>query len=1457
MTRPSASSPRRGDGGGNARWAGRGAIRNVGGLASPYYLLEVWAQREEIDIDPETYATLKRKARALVRDFRTFDLRGEEPDADWQARRRDLLGLQDAEPTQVALDDAEEDLLVWRDGEHDALVIGDLPGTTDPDIRPPGAADPPATRFELALDAYRGDADWGLLLGGTAVRVYRRSSGISQQYLELSLDDLVELDDERSWRAFAAIFRAPAFTSAAGSTPLIVRVVDESRRHATALASDMRADVVDAAEAIMGAALAHPANRAQLGEPGRSQLQRLFEETLYYLYRVLFVLYAESRDVLPVTGAGPYATSYSMHHLIELARTGQPASGGSYFRMALQRLFSLLWEGPVPEARQLGVEPVGGDLFDPESTSLLDHCFVDDAAWARALTSIALGAPGSQRRHHGQHANFAELGVDQLGSIYEGLLVLEPFLAPGPRVLVRIKTERRVLEPDAAAGYDKIRDLEAGDFVLESASGRRKGSGSFYTPHEITEFLTHAALDPLIDPLVELAATDPGEAAHRLLALRVCDPAMGSGAFLIHAARVLGRGLARIRAISGTGIVTPDLVHRAKRDVVRHCLYGVDLNPLAVVLAKVSLWLETLEPGRPLTFLDAHLRCGDSLVGVDFTTATGSLTAAELARWPAVAHRGLEKYLKAEAGDRGEALLQRLKTRKAPKTSAQATLPGIDASGIEGALAKLAAERDELLASEIGDETLDDALATRQAFVDLEQAQESLRNRLRAAADFWCAQWFSPGEDGPADDRGTVVPATVGEFDLVMACLVEGRTVPTRLHGQLEAAQQATRRRRFFHWALEFPEVMVERGGFDAVIGNPPWNTLSPDIKEFFSTYAPAIFRRGIAKGTQSQHKELLRYEDDIDAAWRAEARWLHELSHYARPESGRFTWFAPVGQLRKGDANVFRLFVERAYHLLRPGGRLAQVLPDSLYVSSPATGVRQRLLGEGRLEWCYVFENRKEIFPIHRSLKVVLLTAQKGGGPTHRFKAAFYVGKDAAGADRAVGLDTLPAVLADLEQNSPELAVDQIRTLAPETWSFPELQTALDAEIAAHCAATVPPLNLDERGWGLTYCAELHADRDAWRFTDATELEAMGATRDGLRWYGPTAGDEWWPLVEGYLFYHLEFPAEGKEPKYWVNGPEVRAIEARQNPDGSSVTEHYRVGWRDVASSTNERTAIAAVLPPATAAKDTSLTVRGGTLDAKHVLALAGVESSMCFDYLVRFSGKTHLKYSAIDMLAAPGFTDLEAIIRPSAEVACQSFEFDALWRTVFPHNVRPTLSRWEVGERRARIDAEVALAYGLSLEQFAAVLCTFPNLDKVQPMLPGEPKSFVTRDLALLAYCQATDTDPPDISKLLRGIGVDLPDPKPQYRRLDARVEAARELGAIPYRPTPRGGRAPTDPALVEAVLAVIGPDALTVAEVAEAVDEEEKTVAAVLRALEKQGDAFAEGRGKTRRWYVIEDE
>lgn len=1435
------------------------AIRNVGELATPYFLLEVWTRRHDIDIDPETYATLKRKTRRLVRDARGFELRGEACDDQWTERRREILALEQVTPRTVQLEDGREHTvgIVSDDSGEDILIIDELAELDSPDDRPEDALDPPSTRFELALDAYDGSADWAMLLTGLELRVYRRSSGVSQQYLAVDLDTLVELDDEPQWKAFAGIFRRPAFVGDEEGVPLIRRVVDESRRHAAQLAEDMRADVIHAAEALMQGALSHPDNRDHLDRfPDRAQLHELFEQTLYYLYRILFALYAEGHDVFPLAEGGPYATTYSVDHLVERARSERSDLSGTYYHHSLARLFDLLWDGPADRARRLGIEPVGGELFDPTNTTVLDACTIDDVYWRKAFLALAVGAPGTKRRQLGRRSSFAELGVDQLGSIYEGLLVLEPFVAGGNRALVLIDGERRVVKPDAAEGRKLLRTLVEGDVVLESASGRRKGSGSFYTPAEITEYLSRKAIDPLVDEVLA-DADNPDDAAERILDLRVCDPAMGSGAFLVQAVRVLGTAVARARAMGGDRRVTPAMINRGKRQAVRRCVYGVDLNPLAVALAKVSLWLETLEPGRPLSFLDAHLRCGDSLVGIDFETHDGHLRTTQLATWPAKATKGLETYLKNEAGETGKSVLDYLKRRRAPRKAQQAQLPGTELAGLDEALRDLAAQRAELGQPANG-ETLQLTFEAAEIFAQLEADETSLRNRLRRAADFWCAQWFWRGEDALPYDREPVLPPVLGDFEQILAAILAGETLATGLERIRSEADHIAKQRRFFHWALEFPEVIIHRGGFDAVIGNPPWNTLSPDDTEFFATYDPDVFRQrgGPTKAVKEARKDELRSFEDIDLAWRQEARFLHQLSYYAKPEAGRFQWYAPEGNLRKGDSNVFRLFVERAYKLLRTGGRMAQVLPDSFYVSSPATGLRQQLLTDGQLHCCFAFENKYKIFPIHSGWKISLMSAERGNGPTKRFQAAFFSGSDALGESRAISLDELPTTLADIDDHAPLLSLEQIRGLSPETWSFPELQTDLDAEITAQIVREVACLNLDDDGWNLTYCRELDADRDAWRFRSSEDLKAKGALRDGLRWV-ETDGTEWWPLVEGDLIYHLEFPMKGKDPELWVHASDVRSIAGRLNEDGTSTMDHYRFAWRDVTAVTNERTAVAAVIPPRTSAKHTAPTVWGGSKPPDEVLLVAALVSSLVFDYMARFKGfTTHLTHSTLNSIPAPSVEKLRHLVPVVATVVCSKEELRELATILGLEETHGGLDTWDVVERRARIDGEIALAYGLSLEQYAAVLSTFPALDRVQPMLPGEPKSFVTRDLALQAYCDATDTEPPDVVKLLRSVGVRTVDPRPGYERLDDRVAAARELGAVPYRPTPPGGRPPSDPWLVGRVRQAITQEPRTAGELADAVEaRDEEVVKRILKDLVGTGEAFKDGRGKSARFYVLE--
>jgi hypothetical protein len=238
----------------------------------------------------------------------------------------------------------------------------------------------------------------------------------------------------------------------------------------------------------------------------------------------------------------------------------------------------------------------------------------------------------------------------------------------------------------------------------------------------------------------------------------------------------------------------------------------------------------------------------------------------------------------------------------------------------------------------------------------------------------------------------------------------------------------------------------------------------------------------------------------------------------------------------------------------------------------------------------------------------------------------------------------------------------------------------------------------------------------------------------------------------------------------------------------------------------------------------------------------IAGLMSSFPFDWLVRMLGKAHLTYAAVDSTPAPAVADLDGL--------------SGLVEAITEQGPPSSDQYWATADRRARIDALVARAYGLTFTEYAALLSSFSMLDRVQPMLPGEPKSFVTRDLALQSFAELLETDPPELPELLYEAGIDLPMPRLEYRTLDQRLEAYRELGAVPYRPTPRGGRPPTDPALIEAIHAALEAEPQAAEEVAERVNEEEASVKKVLRRLAKDDEIYAQGRGASRGYYVMEE-
>ena len=387
-----------------------------------------------------------------------------------------------------------------------------------------------------------------------------------------------------------------------------------SAEAAEAVSEDLSGGVRIAITAIANGALDGPAPP----RPAQPEPRALFADALRIAYRLLFVAYAEDRGLLPA-GTPAYDSGYSLRALRDLAADPPIAwePDGGYFWAALRAQWQMLHDGV--DAGELQIAGFDGGLFDQAKCPILDdpglivgddavRDMIDALCWTQPVRSVNRRDTVARRR-----VNYRELGVEQLGSIYEGLLAFEPQIAAAPMAFVRLGRGQAAIEQvvDAAQvpdGAEILATYPPGTFYLFEATGQRKGSGSYYTPRQLAHFVVGETLRPLTE----------NASPQQILALRICDPAMGSGGFLVPAVHWLTEAYGEALARAGEDIDHKlDDHERAayRRLIVERCIYGVDLNPMAVELAKVSLWLATAAAGKPLSFLDAHLRCGNALIG--------------------------------------------------------------------------------------------------------------------------------------------------------------------------------------------------------------------------------------------------------------------------------------------------------------------------------------------------------------------------------------------------------------------------------------------------------------------------------------------------------------------------------------------------------------------------------------------------------------------------------------------------------------------------------------------------------------------------------------------------------------------------------------------------------------------------------------------------------------------------
>ena len=1101
---------------------------------------------------------------------------------------------------------------------------------------------------------------WAIVSNGLQLRLLRDSRALSRQsFLEFDLEAMFAGEVYSDFVLLWLTAHATRFAPRGDGGPETCRLeawTEEARKQGARALGDLRGGVERALRTLGQGLTSHPRN-LRLRDALRSGAlapSDLHGQLLRIVYRLIFLFVAEDRTLEgrpllhPPDGSGTAATArerYAAHYgTARLRGLAGAVKGGRHGD--LWRQFGLvaaaLSGDPslAPARRHLALPALGGFLWDPESTAALNDAELANCDFLDALRDLAFIRRGNALRP----VDYRSLGAEELGGVYESLLALTPRVG-----------------------------ADGADFKFaEFAGNERKTTGSYYTPDSLVQCLLDSALDPVVEDAVR--GKSGREAEKAILELNILDPAVGSGHFLIGAARRLARRLARARATAdGESEPSPLLYQRALRDVIGRCLYGVDINPMAAELCRVGLWLEALEPGKPLSFLDRRIRVGDSLLGV--------LDPAVMARGvPGQAYKPL-------TGD-DKAVCRDLKARN--RRAGASVQPGLfDEAGVRRVATAVSGLDD------MPEDTLADIDRKRAAWEAARTADARRRETLRG--NLFTGAFLAPKT---ADDMDAV-PLTedLNRLD---------RDMPMRRRVERAAGDLALRH-RYFHWPLEFPEVMTA-GGFDVVLGNPPWERIKLQEKEFFAARAPEIARARNKAARERLIQALVA--TDAPPADRAlygefqKAKHTAEVaSHFIR-SSGRFPLTAVA------DMNTYALFAETFLQLLAPSGRAGIVVQSGIATDYGTRRFFREVSETGRLISLYDFENREGLFPgVHRMMKFCLLTLGASGNGSADF--TFFA--------------TNIKHLADRRRHFT-LSTEDIHRINPNTRTMPVFRSRADAELTKKIYSHVPPLIDDTRQhnpWRIRFMTMFHMANDSNLFRADEQLQEYGGIRDGVNWI---LGDATYlPLYEAKMIHQFDHrwatyqisgnsfrdvtayekanPEYEPAPRYWVSD-----IEVRSRLEDIAWKRHWLMGWRDITNATNERTVIATVFPRS-AVGDKILAIIPDRI-ARSFSALCANLLSLPLDYVARQKiGGTSLKYFYFKQLP---------VLPPSAyDAAKLDFIAPRVLELVYTSKAMQPFAEdfgyagppfaWNPERRailRAELDAFYARLYGLTRDELRFVL-------------------------------------------------------------------------------------------------------------------------------------------------------
>lgn len=1131
-----------------------------------------------------------------------------------------------------------------------------------------GSGSKKKSAFLLAQEFLNASPDhlWSIACNGKQLRLLRDAATLTRpSYLEIDLQDL--LGGQR-YAEFANVWRLLHVSRSAGEPAECIweKWRAAGQEEGTRVRDGLRLGVTDALLTLGEGFLQHPANDTLRKALHNGELSKdaYFQQLLRLIYRLIFLFSVEERGLLhgkeesknAQAARRAYAEGYAVARLRELCLKRRARNRFDDHWQALRIVFNGLSEGEP----RLALPALGG-LFAVTQCPVLDAASLDNAHLLVAMQNLRWAS------HKGVLApvDYRNMGPEELGSVYESLLELVP----------------EIDLPARRFGFVGLTSEGS------TAGNARKLSGSYYTPDSLVQELIKSALDPVI---AQRLASQPDAPIEALLAIRVIDPACGSGHFLLAAARRLAEKLAQLRVTDGEQ--TEQDFRHALREVVAKCIFGVDRNPMAIELARTALWLEGFEEGRPLGFLDHHLQVGDALLGLTDLKAL-EMGIAKDAFKPL---SGDDKEVCKLLAKTNAAALKDLEKKRNARAFGQLDVASATGSGLT-----------QLQALEALPENTTRQIAAKEAAYHafLQQAKTS---RLAHAADLLVGAYLLPKLATPQND----IPTSATLYLTLL-----GDALPAQQKGALAAAQSACVEARVLHWPLAFPQVFAS-GGFDCVLGNPPWERIKLQEEEFFATRHRDVAQaknkaersqriQWLAEGMLAKHlfplgehapqvceTEQRLYAEFITTRRTAEAASV--FAHVDGSDGGRY----PLTGV--GDVNTYALFAETISQITHRDGRAGFIVPSGIATDDSTKHFFSSVVTSRRLVSFYGFDNEKRIFPsVHPDTPFALITL---GDNRSEIKLAHYL-----------------LSIEDLSDRRRifTLGPDDFALINPNTLTCPVFRARRDAELTRKIYQQVPVLIREAHGtlpeqnpWGIRFMAMFHMSNDSHLFLDSGGegllplYEAKMIHQFDHRWasYRVEDGKD---ISGDVSLIDKQKPDYVVTPRYWVD---VREVHQRLKDKGWE--RQWLMGFRGITNASNERTAMATITGLCGAGNSLPVVVLGYQISAEQAACLVGNIDSLVVDYVARHKvGGLNFNFfivKQLPILPPDAYTkgDLAYIgarvleltytareLQPWAEDLCfdgEPFAFDPDRRAIL----------------RAELDAWYARAYGLSRDELRYIL-------------------------------------------------------------------------------------------------------------------------------------------------------